>query len=202
MSISVRGTLVVQRKRGRKGEFNVGDLSTEIGEFEVKDALIEEYEPGRYAGEFVIKWIEPDSFSWRGRVFVKNRASLDAIFIDEADESEGAATPALPPEPDPADSAPATDGDAHDAHDKRSAPSSAKPPRPAPAASARSGASGVDDDPALFGAELFELLAAHQPMKLDPTIDRVQFRQQRDRLKALGYAFNVKNQTWSCEPQG
>ena len=201
MSISVRGTLVVQRKRGRKGEFNVGDLSTEIGEFEVKDALIEEYEPGRYAGEFVIRWIEPDSFSWRGKVFVKNRASLDAIYIDEADESEGAATPALPPEPDPADLPPATDGDAHDAN-KRPASTSAKPPRSAPAASAGTLTSGADEDPALFGAELFELLASRQPMKLDPTIDRVQFRQQRDRLKALGYAFNVKNQTWSCEPQG
>jgi hypothetical protein len=76
MSISVRGTLVVQRKRGRKGEFNVADLSTEIGEFEVKDALIEEFEPGRYTGDFVVKWIEPDSFSWRGKVVVKKRASL------------------------------------------------------------------------------------------------------------------------------
>ena len=72
MSVRVRGTINIQRKAGRKGDFNIGDLSTEIGAFEVKDALIEQFEPGKYTGEFIIQWIEPDSFSWRGRVFVKN----------------------------------------------------------------------------------------------------------------------------------
>jgi len=192
MSISVRGTLVVQRKRGRKGEFNIGDLSTEIGEFEVKDALIEEFEPGKYAGEFVINWIEPDSFSWRGKVFVKNRANLDAIYIDEADETADAATPAVPPEPDPADPAPIGEGSAQLEHAGSKA-STSRRARPMPDSEAQ------PDDPSLFGDELFALLADRQAMKLDPTIDRVQFRQQRDRLKALGYTFNVKTQTWSCE---
>ncbi|MGM9489612.1 DUF3275 family protein [Ideonella sp. YS5] len=198
MSISVRGTLVVQRKRGRKGEFNIGDLSTEIGEFEVKDALIEEFEPGKYTGEFVVNWIEPDSFSWRGKVFVKNRANLDAIYIDEADETEGAATPVVPPEPDPADAAAATDGtEPHIAGEDPSGMQSV-PALPTPTAGVRNDGS---DDLALLGPELFELLATRQPMKLDPTIDRVQFRRQRDRLKALDYVFNVKSQTWSCDSQ-
>jgi hypothetical protein len=191
MSISVRGTLVVQRKRGRKGEFNIGDLSTEIGEFEVKDALIEEFEPGKYTGEFLVNWIEPDSFSWRGKVFVKNRANLDAIYIDEADETPEASTPAVPPEPDPADPAPLDTTEPAD-HGHAAAP---KPLRPRTAATP----SEPVDDSSLFGPELFELLAQRQAMKLDPTIDRVQFRQQRDRLKAVGYSFNSKTQTWSCE---
>lgn len=195
MSISVRGTLVVQRKRGRKGEFNVADLSTEIGEFEVKDALIEEFEPGRYTGDFVVKWIEPDSFSWRGKVFVKNRASLEAIYIDEADETEGAVVPAMPPEPDPADTATApTRTEAN--NEPEAAPTPPLEASSAPVATTRSDST---DDAALFGGDLFELLASRQPMKLDPTIDRLQFRQQRDRLKALGYTFNVKSQAWSCE---
>jgi len=104
MSIRVRGTIAIVRKSSRRGDFNVGDLATEIGEFEVKDSLIEEYEPGHYTGEFLIKWIEPDSFAWRGKVFVKNRATLDEIFIDEAEE--GGTPPAPPPEPDPIDSTP------------------------------------------------------------------------------------------------
>ena len=103
MSVRVRGTINIQRKSGRRGDFNIGDLSTEIGTFEVKDALIEQFEPGTYSGEFIIQWIEPDSFSWRGRVFVKNRATLVEILVDEADE--GAPPPATPPEPDPIDTA-------------------------------------------------------------------------------------------------
>jgi hypothetical protein len=103
MSVQVRGTLIVQAKKGRKGEFKVADLATEIGEFEVKDALIEEFEPGSYTGDFIIKWIEPDSFSWRGRVFVKNRATLEAIYVDDVDEVEPSAQAGLPPERDPAD---------------------------------------------------------------------------------------------------
>jgi len=194
MSISVRGTLVVTRKRGRKGEFNVGDLCTEIGEFEVKDALIEEFEPGKYTGEFVIKWIEPDSFSWRGKVFVKVRANVEAIYIDEADETPQAAHTALPPEPDPADPTPPRDEPAAavDAVDQSSA-SAARRSRATPSDEP------ATDDQVLFGAELYPLLEQRQAMKLDPTIDRVQFRQQRDRLKALGYTFDVKSQTWSSD---
>ena len=194
MPISVRGTLVVTRKRGRKGEFNIGDLCTEIGEFEVKDALIEEFEPGKYTGEFVIKWIEPDSFSWRGKVFVKVRANVEAIYIDEADETPDAAHTALPPEPDPADPTPPRDERAAtvEAVDQGS-PSVARRPRAAPADEP------APDDRALFGAELYPLLEQRHAMKLDPTIDRMQFRQQRDRLKALGYTFDVKSQTWSSD---
>lgn len=97
MSISVRGRLVVQRKTGRKGDFNIGDLVTEIGQFEVKDQLIEEYEPGTYAGLFLISWIEPDSYSWKGRVFVKVRATLDEIIVDDVDETPPQAADSHPP---------------------------------------------------------------------------------------------------------
>ncbi len=195
MSISVRGRLVVQRKTGRKGDFNIGDLVTEIGQFEVKDQLIEEYEPGTYAGLFLISWIEPDSYSWKGRVFVKVRATLDEIIVDDVDETPPQAADSQPPEPDPADPPPA------------SAPAPAPGNTPAGTrtqsrvAKAKSNpASAVDGelpgDAELFGAELFELLQRRQPIKLDPTVDRVLFRAQRDRLKACDYDFNAKAQTW------
>ncbi|MBL8344916.1 MAG: DUF3275 family protein, partial [Rubrivivax sp.] len=68
MSIIVNGSITIVRKSGKRGDFNVGDLNTEICEFEVKDALIEEFDPGKYTGRFVIDWIQPDSFTYRGRV--------------------------------------------------------------------------------------------------------------------------------------
>ena len=188
MSITVEGTLVVDRKKGRRGEFNIGDLSTEIGEFEVKDALIEEYEPGRYQGSFVIKWIEPDSFSWRGRVFVKNRATLEAIYIDEEMDAGDASTQ-VPPTPDPADTqaAPPAPVDALLATPAADAPSTPV---------AAGGIAPATDEAALFTEETYLAIQSGEAIKLDPTVDRVLFRSQRDALKAIGYEFQVTEQIW------
>lgn len=207
MAIRVRGTIVITRKGGRRGDFNIGDLSTEIGEFEVKDSLIEEFEPGKYTGEFIISWIEPDSFSWRGRVFVKVRATLAEMLIDEAEE--GGMPPAPPPEPDPieatagAPSAPAAEIPARSATNTRTdkpAPAGASAgqvAKPAESEHDVPGATGVlDPDKKLFGPEIYALLLQRETIKLDPTTERQLFRQQRDRLKDLGYSFDAKPQTW------
>ncbi len=223
MSIRVHGTIVINRKSGRKGDFNIGDLATEVGEFEVKDSLIEEFEPGKYTGEFLIKWIEPDSFSWRGRVFVKNRAQLEAIFIDDVDEH--AAPPASPPEPDPIDavastaptstqvaagvtnaSQPITPHQPAQPSSNAVAPElgrsdSIKPKRPAPIADQAHSVPPSHDDLNLFGDELHEQLQSRRAIKLDPTVDRQQFRAQRDRLKALGYGFDALSQTWTVREE-
>jgi hypothetical protein len=190
MSIRVRGTITIQRKTSARGAFNIGDLSTEIGEFEVKDSLIEEFEPGKYTGDFIIRWIAPDSFAWRGRVFVKNRATLDEIIVDEADE--GAPAPSAPPEPDPIEHAPAP------SQAKATQQQETPAPSVAPVTDARKPAGQVDDV-GLFGEELVALLQECAPIKLDPTVDREQFRKQRDRLKEIGYSFDAKAQTWSIK---
>lgn len=197
MSIRVRGTIVIDRKHSRRGDFNVGDLCTEIGEFEVKDSLIEEFEPGKYNGEFHIRWIEPDSFSWRGRVFVKNRAQLDAILIDDIEEE--AAPPATPPEPDPIDARPPPSATTEQVRTTQPAtPTETTPaPVPAPCTTPPDAGSDGDQDLALFGDELHQALCARAPIKLDPTVDRQQFRAQRDRLKVLDYSFDAKAQTWA-----
>jgi hypothetical protein len=222
MSIRVRGTITIQRKNSARGAFNIGDLNTEIGEFEVKDSLIEEFEPGKYTGDFLIKWIAPDSFSWRGRVFVKNRATLEEILIDEADET--APAPSSPPEPDPIESqshqpahaqastsasnstsaasvAPSPESAAPAPRQPRSSPreGNANPVASAPAAAKP--ASDIAADEHLFGNEIFALLQRKELIKLDPSVDREMFRKQRDRLRTLGYAFDPKSQSWSTSNQ-
>lgn len=203
MAIRVRGTIIIERKHSRRGDFNVGDLCTEIGEFEVKDSLIEEFEPGKYTGDFMIQWIEPDSFSWRGRVFVKNRAQLEAILIDSVDDN--AAPPETPPEADPIDAAraaqavaPQPDPASTSTAQASAAPAADLPETTADAAPATA-SNRVDPDQALFGDELHEALQSRTAIKLDPTVDRQQFRAQRDRLKALGYSFDAKSQTWTVQ---
>lgn len=218
MAIRVQGTIVISRKSGKRGAFNVGELRTEIGEFEVKDALIEEYEEGSYTGSFFINWIEPESFSWRGRVFVKNRAQLDAIQIDDADTATPPA-PQQPPVPDPVDEhealvpgrdakpsseLPVLSGSADSSPPTPQAPSApgaspaATPQRPTAQAIGQAPATGHEaGDLALFGEELQQQLALQASIKLDPTVDRITFRAQRDRLKQLGYSFDAKSQTWA-----
>jgi hypothetical protein len=49
-----------------------------------------------------------------------------------------------------------------------------------------------DSDERLFGS----LWPLGQSVKLDTTVDRALFRQQKDRLKALGYKFQPVGQTW------
>lgn len=196
-AIRVRGSLVVERKSGRRGNFNVGELTTAIGIFDVKDTVIEQFEPGSYTGDFLIRWIAPDSFSWRGRVFVKVRAELEEVFIDDAQD---APAPASPPEPDPLD---------HDVPrelpappPRRTAKAGSEPaPRPSedgvptagqPAPELPSDGATID----LFDAEVAAMVAQRHPVKLDPTVDRERFRAQRDALKASGYSFDAKAQTW------
>jgi hypothetical protein len=61
----------------------------------------------------------------------------------------------------------------------------------------------VDVDPALeglvklFGAELGAKVWKREGIKLDPTVDRSLFREQRDHLKELGYRFDAKAQAWA-----
>lgn len=190
MSVSVRGTIVVQTKKGRNGAFNVGDLITEIGEFEVKDSLIEEFQEGRYEGTFLINWIEPESFSWRGRVFVKNRATLEAIFIDDEVADQEADQPTTPPVVDPIEEAP---------KEKPSQAPTLVERADSGAAPADDAAETVKEKDVLFDEEATSLIQSGSPIKLDPTIDRVRFRMQRDALKEMGYRFDVKGQSWAKE---
>ena len=108
--IRVTGTLIVNRRQGRNGYFSVGDLVTDIGEFKVKDAVLDQYEPGEYKGDFIIKWIEPHSNTWRGRVYIENRATLQDIIIFDAVEDRGAAEASAeamrPPETEPIEESP------------------------------------------------------------------------------------------------
>jgi hypothetical protein len=195
MSITIHGVLSVKSIQGRNGAFSVGDLRTEIGEFRIKDALLDEYEQGQYTGRFVIASIFPHSYVHQGRVSIEVRAKLQEILLDEADVSTS--PPVEVPERDPLDEESST---------LMTAPSSSVsvPESPLasddPAESAKPSTSASADSASLsiFDDDVQALIAAGVEMvKLDPTIDRNLFRRQRDALKALGYAFNPAFQSWT-----
>ena len=196
--IKLSGTLAIRSISGSRGPFNVGRLYTEIGEFAVKDSLIEEYEEGRYKGEFGISNIFPYSYMSGGRAVVEIRARLGTIALENiaALDTEDRAQPV---EPDPIEETP---------------PPAEKPAEPAVAAAAD--AAPADAEGALAESDiqaaddLFEqtmrgLFGESWPLsdkvKLDPTVDRGRFRQQRDALKELGYKFQPVGQAWVRENQ-
>ncbi len=188
--ITINGTLRVRSINGRNGAFNVADLTTEIGEFKVKDAFLDQFEEGAYEGAFQIGRIFSASYTSGGRITIETRASiLGARLLN--DDVGDLPTEAEAVEPDPIE--------------EQCKPPEAPTTLPAPVTpdeQAEEQAAGTeqgqdeqtedDADKALFG-HIYPLGGV---VALDPTVDRAQFRRQRDRLKALGYHFDPLQQSW------
>jgi hypothetical protein len=210
MMVEIKGTLTVKAITGRNGVFRTGELETAVGDFKVKDKILEQFEAGSYTGRFIIERIFPECYIWYGKVITEVRARLADVDIDQDEPAPPAQEAAAPAEPDPAEQAgdraegkPAPDarpsGDAiatEDASGSADAPTS--PVTPCSEADGASAAEAIDDGVrALFGDEILEAIEAGAPVRLDPTVDRVMFREQRTALKTrLGYGFKASTQTW------
>ncbi|WP_313025561.1 DUF3275 family protein [Pseudomonas lopnurensis] len=207
--IRIDGQLVIKSIPGRYGAFNVARLLTSIGEFAVKDPMLEQYAEGKYDGSFVIAHIGPSSYSTgSGRTVIEVRAKLDSMTLAEMDElSQADAERLEQKEPDPIDeererasppaSAPAKPATALAATTPPRAPEEmpfgmtseelGKPPRPTPRPACQE-----QEDAELFGT----IWPLGEAVKLDTTVDRQRLRDQSRRLDALGYKLDFKTQTW------
>ena len=77
MSISIPGTLNVIERQGRKGAFMVAELQTEIGSFDLKHRVLEQFSEGAYEGIFIITRIFNQAVSWKNGTWTKLCADLD-----------------------------------------------------------------------------------------------------------------------------
>lgn len=197
--ILLAGQLAIKTIHGRNGDFNVGRLTTSIGEFVVKNAELDQYDEGKYEGEFTLVEIRPATYYANGRLVVEIRAYLGGMTVSNIDRlSRDEAQQLGPQEVDPIDEEP----QAPKSDPKATAtPKSRKRPDPLidttpfgsePADAPSSGANAEEDDAALFGT----LWPLGPIVKLDATVDRRVMRQQRDRLDALGYQFQPMSQDW------
>lgn len=198
--ITLPGHLAIRTISGRNGDFNVGRLSTSIGEFVIKDALLDQYNEGKYRGEFAITEIRPSYYTNGGRLVVEIRAKLDGMTLDDVahltseeaehlsstetdpiDEESTAPSTTSQSKSSPAKSAHAADDEAPFGMEKSTPPAST---------------STAETDEALFGT-IWPLGAS---VRLDTTVDRQQLRQQCARLGELGYTHDFKQQTWNLAP--
>lgn len=198
--ITLPGQLAIKTIHGRNGDFNVGRLSTSIGEFVIKNAELDQYGEGKYDGDFVIAEIRPSTYNTGGRMVIEIRALLGGMTLSTIDSlSKDEAHRISPQEVDPID---------EEAAAPQPAPSAAPPPvatAPAPdplidttpfgatpPALPESKTLTDKDDATLFSG----LWPLGVTVKLDATVDRRMLRQQRDRLDALGYKFEPLSQDW------
>ena len=204
--INLSGNLYIRSVRGRNGDFSVGRLVTDIGEFVLRDEFLGQYGEGHYQGEFGIAEIYPASYVAGGRMVVEIRATLASLALAAMDDlPDGQEESSLS-----VDSG-SIDLDAGDetlkpkATSRRKKPGVANPPNNGQPADSEDGqpaqnelfppTGNAEDDGAdarLFGA----LWPLGDTVKLDTSVSRALFRQQKERMKALGYAFQASGQWW------
>jgi hypothetical protein len=188
--IKLPGQLAIRTISGRNGDFNVGRLATSIGEFVIKDAMLDQYKEGKYQGDFVITEISPSHYTYAGRLVVEIRAKLDSMSLDDvddltsedADQIESKVQDPLDEERQqpvkPKSQPPALDDEKPFGMEKEETDEAATEKNP---------------DEALFGI----LWPLGDSVRLDVTVDRQTLRSQTKRLEQLGYALDFKTQCWS-----
>jgi hypothetical protein len=187
--IQLPGQLAIRTISGRNGDFNVGRLSTSIGEFVVKDAMLDQYKEGKYQGDFAIYEISPSSYTHAGRLVIEIRAKLDSMTLDNVDDLTSEEVEQIESKvQDPLD-------------EERQQPAKLKAQPP------------ITDDETPFGMEeekaaeattespdeaLFGILwPLGRSVRLDVTVDRQVLRLQTKRLEQLGYELDFKTQCWN-----
>ncbi len=163
--MNINGVLSIRIIQGRNGPFNVGRLITDLGEFAVKDTLLEQYEEGRYEGNFNVTQIFPSSYLAGGRFVVEVRATIKSLSLDGVDDLKPE-DKEVAAELDPADSQPkSTEVVVSDQADQ---------PAEVNTESEENDPDDDGGDEALFDS----LWPLGTQVKLDPTVDRLKFRLQ------------------------
>ena len=184
--INIPGCLVIRIINGKYGEFRVGQLQTEIGQFSVKDPMFDQYDEGRYDGIFCISRIYNGPYTVSNRVVIQlcadiHSVDLSSANIEQQQESE-------PFEQDPIEK-------------EQDSPALIDTPKELPE-SEETNDLGYSSEPVVDGpdAEMRKLFGTMWPLgqsvKLDSTVDRQTFRLRRDKLLDLGYRFKAMGQVW------
>ena len=185
-TVIVPGTLMIRDIPKRAGgSFKVGKLSTHIGQFEVKDPELDQYDAGTYSGNFCIDKIYPAHYIAGGKIVIELRAVLSCFVLAGFDTETGEVEPL---EVDPVDEEKTVPADSVPADDV-SAPDDMKVMSLEEERVFR--LEQMDKD--MFG----DLYPLGVEVKLDPLVGRAKLRSQCDRLKILGYKFQAARQTWA-----
>lgn len=197
--INLPGQLAIKTIHGRNGAFNVGRLTTTLGEFVTKNAELDQYREGKYDGDFTIAAIRPSVYFSGGRMVIELRAVLSGMALSQANQlSKEDAQGISAQEVDPMDeerqeAAPSSQPTADSPPARKANPLTDTTPFGERGSKAKADA-GTDQqsDAVLFGS----LWPLTNVVKLDATVGRAALRQQLNRLSSLGYQFDPLSQEW------
>lgn len=191
-------------RQSRNGAFCVADLSTNIGEFKVKDPLLDQFEEGEYQATVWISEIFLAQYVAFGKGVTEIRARLHDLQV-QAQGSLPAAHEQIEPdpldEPAPMRTTPAA-APAESTKVRSSDFSRFNKRKKAQTQTSESGEDAQTHEPtdelhALFDAELVQAIQNREPVKLDSTVERTLLRRQAAELgNRHGYSFDAKQQTW------
>jgi hypothetical protein len=186
--IQLPGQLAIRTISGRNGDFNVGRLSTSIGEFVIKDAMLDQYKEGKYQGDFVITEISPSYYTHAGRLVVEIRARLDTMNLDDKDDLTNEEVEQIESKvQDPLDE------ERQQPAKLKAQPTVTDDETPFGMEEKATEAATENPDEALFGI----LWPLGDSVRLDVTVDRQVLRSQTKRLEQLGYELDFKTQCWN-----
>lgn len=171
--VTVKGRMAVNLVNGRKGQFRVATLYSEIGDFVLHYDGLDQFDPGTYEGKFVVR-----DTAVRVRVFgvgkiIEPIAFVEDMKLDNADEGLREEMPDAIPDP-AEEEAQSSKSDLPDFSDK--SPSELT----------------EQDLKDLFGS----LWPLGQQVELDPTVGRPVLRAQANYLKSMGYKYVAAEKTW------
>ena len=171
--VSVKGRMMVNTIRRSSGNFNVAQLFSEIGDYVVRYDALDEFEEGKYEGEFFIRTTEIRNRKFGLGIITEPIAYIDDVILTDAIEGETEEVPEAIPDP---------------IEEERSTESRKKKATP------QTSDSTDMDEKAL--EQLFGTWPLSDEVKLDPTVGRSTLRQQTAYLKSVGYKYNPKQQVW------
>ncbi len=198
--IKIPATLIIRIINGMYGDFRVGQLLTEIGEFAVKDPMFDQYDEGRYEGDFVISKIYNGPYTVSNRVVVQLCADIDSVVLLSAavEQQEDEAF-----EQDPIENEQSLSSSELETSNKAQPSEQSETAFLEDESTTDEGDLGYEPttDADSDESELRELFGLLWPLgssvKLDSTVNRIVLRQQRDKLDELGYTFKAVGQVWS-----
>jgi hypothetical protein len=201
MSIAIPGKLTVIERNGSRGIFTVGELQTQIGAFQIKHRVLDQFPEGSYDGLFYLTRVYNQSNFAKGRIWVSLYADLDweqlqimaqnhvaevseslqmaGIAAEQEEETPPPVKPAAPAASAPADTA-----------------------EPARTSHAPDTVPVQEEDDLADSMEKLEGMLSGKAavIRLDPSMDdRNLFRQLREAVKQQGYRFHAPTQSWHKE---
>ncbi len=201
-SIILEGQITNKVITGANGDFSVGSFNTSIGQFKIKNQLLDQFEEGDYHVRVSIIKLKLNTYVVQrtGITITEIVAEIDAIDVIDADVK-----PIKAESIEPDASVPDTSNQVSKAAPAKAEKSEQQSPAvPEKAAKGKIVLSNKktkpdgDGEKKLDPPELFGYLwPLGDTLQLDKSAPRPLIIQQKQYLVKIGYKFDVKTQTWS-----